>query len=51
VRANKDDRYASRYRQIVQDEAFYEQSSITIDRLSKLEAVMIEKLKSIEVTL
>src|SRR5205823_799682 len=51
VKANKYDLSASRYRQIEQDEAFYEQSSITIDRLSKLEAVMIEKLKSIEVTL
>src|SRR5439155_10613674 len=50
VKANKYDLSASRYRQIEQDEAFYEQSSITIDRLSKLEAVMIEKLKAIEVT-
>src|SRR6266496_1146565 len=51
VKANKYDLSASRYRQIEQDEAFYEQSSIAIDRLSKLEAVMIEKLKSIKVML
>ena len=48
VKANKYDLSASRYRQIEQDEAFYDEPAVTVDRLSKLEAVMIDRLRSIE---
>ena len=37
VKANKYDLSASRYRQIEQEEVFYEQSAITLQRLKELE--------------
>ena len=39
VRANKYDLSASRYRQVEQDEVFYEEPSMTLQRLCELEAV------------
>jgi type I restriction enzyme M protein len=39
VKANKYDLSASRYRQVEQDETFYEQPRVTLERLAKLEAV------------
>ena len=39
VRANKYDLSASRYRQIEQEEVFYEQPSVTLERLSQLEVI------------
>jgi type I restriction enzyme M protein len=41
VKANKYDLSASRYRQIEQDEGFYEQPLVTLDRLRQLEKVAI----------
>jgi type I restriction enzyme M protein len=38
VKANKYDLSASRYRQVEQDEEFYEQTGVTIERLLQLEA-------------
>lgn len=38
VKANKYDLSASRYRQFEQDDEFYEQPRITLDRLARLEA-------------
>jgi type I restriction enzyme M protein len=38
VKANKYDLSASRYRQVEQDEAYYEQPAVTLERLAKLEA-------------
>jgi len=39
VKANKYDLSASRYRQVEQDEEFYEQPKVTLERMQKLEAV------------
>jgi len=40
VKANKYDLSASRYRQIEQDEPYYESPQVTMERLLKLEQVM-----------
>ncbi|HKQ03732.1 MAG TPA: N-6 DNA methylase [Blastocatellia bacterium] len=47
VKANKYDLSASRYRQIEQDEAFYEDPQITLERLFKLDMVMADETKSL----
>ena len=39
MKANKYDLSASRYRQVEQDEEFYEQPRVTLERLARLEAV------------
>jgi type I restriction enzyme M protein len=39
VKANKYDLSASRYRQVEQDDVFYEQPRVTLERLAQLEAV------------
>lgn len=44
VKTNKYDLSASRYRQIEQEEVFYEQSAITLQRLKELERIMGEEL-------
>jgi type I restriction enzyme M protein len=48
VKANKYDLSASRYRQVEQDEMFYEQTIITLDRLRKLEASANSDLAELE---
>lgn len=48
VQANKYDLSASRYRQIEQDETFYEEPNVTLDRIVQLEQLMLtetERLK------
>ena len=45
---NKYDLSASRYRQIEQDEEFYEEPQVTLERLLKLEDVMSEEAKELE---
>ncbi len=40
MKANKYDLSASRYRQIEQDEVFYESPRVTLERLLKLEHIM-----------
>jgi len=37
VKANKYDLSASRYRQVEQDEAFYEKPTVTLERMRQLE--------------
>lgn len=47
VKGNKYDLSASRYRQIEQDEAFYDSPEVTLERLLKLEEVMIVEVKEL----
>jgi type I restriction enzyme M protein len=48
VRANKYDLSASRYRQVEQDEAYYEKPQVTMERLLMLERVMAEEMQEIQ---
>jgi len=48
VRANNYDLSASRYRQLEQDEVYYESPGVTIDRLLKLEQVITSTVKELE---
>ncbi|MBI5651443.1 MAG: N-6 DNA methylase [Chloroflexi bacterium] len=48
VAGNKYDLSASRYRQIEQDEEFYEEPQVTLERLLKLEEVMSQEAKELE---
>jgi len=47
VRANKYDLSASRYRQADNDETYHESPQVTLERLSRLEQVMAEEIKSL----
>lgn len=47
VKAKKYDLSASRYRQIEQDEEFYEQPRVTLDRLRQLEAAAISEVTAL----
>ncbi len=47
VRANGYDLTASRYRQVVQDEAFYEAPGVTIERLLELEQIISQELRQL----
>jgi type I restriction enzyme M protein len=48
VKANKYDLSASRYRQIEQDEVYYESPRVTMERLLKLEHVMAAEVSELE---
>ncbi|MBD1886055.1 HsdM family class I SAM-dependent methyltransferase [Microcoleus vaginatus] len=48
VKSNKYDLSASRYRQIEQDEAFYESPEVTMERLLKLEQLMGEEVRQLK---
>jgi type I restriction enzyme M protein len=48
VKVNKYDLSASRYRQIEQDEPFYESPQVTMERLLKLEHVMATEVRELE---
>ena len=48
VKANKYDLSASRYRQVEQDEEFYEQPHITLERLAQLEAVAAREVAGLK---
>jgi type I restriction enzyme M protein len=48
VKANKYDLSASRYRQIEQDEVYYEPPQVTMKRLIELEQVMAEEVRELE---
>ena len=48
VKANKYDLSASRYRQVAQDEVYYEKPEVTMARLSRLEQVMGEEVRELE---
>lgn len=51
AKANKYDLSASRYRQLEQDEIFYEEPQVTMERLLKLERVMSEEVEALQVML
>ena len=44
VKANKYDLSASRYRQVDADAAYHEKPSVTLERLSRLEQVMLDEI-------
>jgi len=48
VRLNKYDLSASRYRQADADETYHESPQVTLERLSCLEQVMAEEIKSLK---
>jgi len=48
VKANKYDLSASRYRQVEQDEVYYEAPRVTMERLLKLEHVMAAEVAELE---
>jgi type I restriction enzyme M protein len=48
VKNNKYDLSASRYRQVEQDEVFYDAPQVTLERLLKLEAVMGDEVRELE---
>lgn len=48
VKANKYNLSASRYRQVEQDEEFYEEPKVTLKRLLTLERVMASEIPEIE---
>jgi type I restriction enzyme M protein len=48
VRDNNYDLSASRYRQVEQDEAYYEKPRVTMERLLTLERVMAEEVRAIK---
>ena len=47
MRANKYDLSASRYRQVDQDEAYYEEPRVTLERLLELERVIMEEIEAL----
>ena len=48
VKANKYDLSASRYRQVEQDEEFFEQPKVTLERLRRLETVATGEVAALE---
>lgn len=48
VKANKYDLSASRYRQVDADAVYHEKPSVTLERLTRLENVMLDEIKEIE---
>jgi type I restriction enzyme M protein len=48
VADNKYDLSASRYREVEQDEAYYEKPQVTMERLLELEQVMAEEIRRLE---
>ncbi len=48
VKSNKYDLSASRYRQIEEDEEFYEEPQVTLERLLRLQEVMTAQAKELE---
>ena len=51
VQANKYDLSASRYRQVEQDEEFYEQPRVTLERLAKLETTAADEVVALQTML
>ncbi len=48
VKANKYDLSASRYRQVDADAVYHEKPSVTLERLSRLESVMLDEIKELK---
>jgi type I restriction enzyme M protein len=51
VRANKYDLSASRYRQVEQDEEFYEEPQVTLERMRKLEETALNDMTKLQAML
>ena len=47
VKANKYDLSASRYRQVDADVAYHEKPSVTLERLARLEEVMLDEIEEL----
>jgi type I restriction enzyme M protein len=47
VKANKYDLSASRYRQVDADAVYHEKPSVTLERLARLESVMLDEIKEL----
>lgn len=47
VRANKYDLSASRYRQVDADAAYHERPAVTLERLARLESVMLDEIREL----
>jgi len=47
VKANKYDLSASRYRQVDADAAYHERPAVTLERLARLESVMLDEIKEL----
>ena len=48
VKANKYDLSASRYRQVDADAVYHEKPSVTLERLSRLESVMLNEINELK---
>jgi type I restriction enzyme M protein len=48
VKANKYDLSASRYRQVDADAVYHEQPSVTLERLARLEQVMLDEISELK---
>ena len=48
VKANKYDLSASRYRQVEADAAYHEKPSVALERLARLESVMLDEIAEIK---
>jgi type I restriction enzyme M protein len=48
VKANKYDLSANRYRQVDADIVYHESPSVTLDRLSRLEQVMLDEMNDLK---
>ncbi|NWF64431.1 MAG: N-6 DNA methylase, partial [Chloroflexi bacterium] len=48
VRANKYDLSASRYRQVEADAVYHEKPSVTLERLARLEGVMLDEINELK---
>jgi len=48
VKVNKYDLSASHYRQIEQDEVFYEEPTVTLERLRQIDVLMCGVMKELE---
>lgn len=48
MKANKYDLSASRYRQMEADAAYHEQPSLTLERLARLESVMLSEIDELK---
>jgi type I restriction enzyme M protein len=47
VKANKYDLSASRYRSVDADAAYHESPAVTLERLARLEGVMVEEIREL----
>jgi type I restriction enzyme M protein len=48
VKANKYDLSASRYRQVDADAVYHEKPSVTLERLARLESVMLDEISELK---